>query len=57
MCRLYGCVFGPNILYKGSLLGRFSLDMGGFIRNWKNSKKWVVFAKFHSKSGYGGNPR
>ena len=45
-------------LNKGHFLGRFSLHMGGFSRNWQNIvKDGYFFAKLHHKSGYDSSSR
>ena len=43
---------------QGSFFGRFSLNMGGLPRNWRNIVKNGWFsAKIHHKSGYSGKFR
>ena len=45
-----------NFLNKGPLFNNFSLNMGGFSRNWQKLVKNGQFsAKIHHKSGYDGN--
>ena len=47
-----------NSLNKGPFFGRYSLNMGGFSRNWQNIVKSEWFsANIHHKSGYDGNCR
>ena len=42
-----------NSLNKGPFFGRFSINMGGFWRNWRNVAKNGLFsAKIHHKSGH-----
>ena len=36
--HMSGCL-GPKFSKQGSLFGRFSLNMGGFSRNWQNIVK------------------
>ena len=53
MCRPYEWV--ENSLYKDPFFGIFSLNMGGFSRNWqKIVKNRYLFAKIHHKSGHDG---
>ena len=59
-CRGYGYVpptwvgfWAQNSLDKGPFFGRFSINMGGFSRNWRKIVKDGWFsAKIHHKSGY-----
>ena len=45
-----------NSLNKGPFFGRFSLNMGGFSRNWQKIVENGYFsAKSHHKSAYGSN--
>ena len=47
-----------NSLTMGPFYGRFSLDIGGFSRNWQKIVKNGQFAaKIHHKSGYDGDCR
>ena len=48
-----GGFWGPKISRQGSFFGRFSINMGGFSRNWRKIVKNGWFsAKIHHKSGY-----
>ena len=53
MCRPYGWVFGQNSLNKGPFFGRFSVNMGGLSRHWREpAKNWSFSAKNHHRSGH-----
>ena len=53
-----GGFLGRKFSKQGSFFGRFSLNMGGFSRNYqKISKNGYFSAKIHHKSGYDGNCR
>ena len=64
-CRGYGYVppilvgfWVQNSVNKGLFFGTFSLNMGGFSRNWlKIVKNGYFSAKIHHKIGYDGNCR
>ena len=48
-----GGFLGPKFSRQGSFFGRFSINMGGFSRNWRKIVKNGWFsAKIHHKSGY-----
>ena len=45
--------WAPNSPNKGPFFGRFSLNKGGFCRNWpKMIKNGLFSAKIHHKSGH-----
>ena len=48
-----GGFLGRNSLDKGTLFGRFSINMGGLSKNWRNiAKNGPLSAKIHHKGGY-----
>ena len=58
MPRIWVGFWVQTSLKKGPFFGRFSLNMGGFQRNWQKIVKNGYFsAKIHHKSGYDGNCR
>ena len=46
------CVLGPKFSKQGSFFDKFSLNMGGFSRDWQRLSKIVVFRQNSPKNVY-----